>query len=213
MESTSNTDKTYKLIIDIIREMLQDQFQVVRALDNKIGIVIGFTGVIITLSFILTPHSRLSFILYLLGLILLFLSLISFFFALKTKAYARGLKLEVLVDQGREKSLKEFQEKYMAACRDSYEENKKYIEIKAKIFNYGLTIIFAGLILISFSNFVKIGGFEMSSEHTKTNDNQERQEDPKQEPKEPLPRTDQSELEYLREGFNGDSSEETDSDN
>lgn len=78
-----NSANSLKIVHDVVKDQVDFQFSEIDSLDNKAGILIGFTGVIISVIF--TFLARAWATLFIPGVSLIFLSLFGAIWAYKTE--------------------------------------------------------------------------------------------------------------------------------
>lgn len=154
MIKDNNKLENYEFVSEKGSKLLESQISSIRALDSKIGVLLGLTAVSFTILIGGIPKYYQSMFLNVCGSLLLFVSLILLAFAMKPVKHRIGINLINLIDKYRDIEKIKLYEKYMAAVRDSYKLNLLTIKIKGILLVLSLVFIIIGLLLVYISRIL-----------------------------------------------------------
>ncbi len=148
---------------DEIKRLFDKQWEAIDVIDSKASTLLGFLGVIISLSFTLLLSEYLNsifhnyiafcgFMFILLGILCLFISLILDYYVIKIRQYSITPKPETLSDiiYKEKPPLQKLLDDLLVTTVETYRENEKHIEKKEKFFKYTFYLLALGLFLILF---------------------------------------------------------------
>ena len=158
---TNNYENNNKLNIDFALELMIKKFDrqcdAINSLESKVGILLGFVGVISCSTIVLIPneYSKFGLNLFSLGLILIYLILIILIEATKTRDYLDPPDFPTFYS---EKTLNkdniEIKNQVIADIIACYEKNNEVQVYKSKLFNIAI-FIFAISVLLIFLGILK----------------------------------------------------------
>ncbi|HPC76713.1 MAG TPA: hypothetical protein PK811_00105 [bacterium] len=163
VEKPENEIEKRKFGYDEIKRVFDKQWEAIDVIDSKASTLLGFLGVIISLSFtlVLSEYSNsifhnyiafCGFIFILFGILCLFISLILDYCVIKIHQYSITPKPETLSDiiYEEKEPLQKLLDELLVTTVETYKENEKYIEKKEKFFKYTFYLLVLGLFLILF---------------------------------------------------------------
>ena len=156
--------KKLEFVYAEIKRVFDKQWEATDIIDSKAGNLIGFLGVIISLSFGLLSSRNLKlishdciiffgFVVILLGIIILFVSLICVFWTIKVRKFKIAPEPRKFWNSlSKDNQVKEPYHKILTdmipTTIKTYEENEKHIQQKEKFLNLAVCSLLVGLFLI-----------------------------------------------------------------
>jgi len=157
-------NKKFEFVYAEIKRVFDKQWEAADIIDSKAGNLIGFLGIIISLSFgllssrnlKLTSHNCIiffSFVLILLGIISLFGSLIHVFMTIKARKFKiapnpKNFWDSISKDKQIETPYHEILTDMILTTIETYAENKEHIQKKEEFLNRAVYFLLIGLFLI-----------------------------------------------------------------
>jgi len=151
-------DTALEIIYNEVKSKFEDTLKEKESLDSKAISLLGFTGVIISVCFVLFLFAidklqNESFfgvfvILFLHIIFLLFLSVLCSLLNIRLREYDVGPKVDAIckdISQNKEEVLNELLERY----RSDFEHNRKQNDSKVKLFEYAFYLTVTGIVLLS----------------------------------------------------------------
>lgn len=140
------------------RRKLEDQLNAVDSIDQKIGIILGFVGVVLVLAFNSKPSQSYSLLFYLLSQISFVVSILILFFGyhpirLKTGLSIKGY-LEEIKELEHEEDLTVFIEDQVKYLKDAIDTNDYLMKQKNIYLAYGMLLLLIGLVLYTVSTLI-----------------------------------------------------------
>jgi len=140
------------------RRKLEVQLNAVDSIDQKIGTILGFSGVVLVLAFNSKPNQSCSLLFYLLSQISFVVSILILFFGYRSIRLKIGLSikgyLEEIKELEREKDLTVFIEDEVKYFEDAINTNSYLIKQKNIYLAYGVLFLLVGLVLYTVSTLI-----------------------------------------------------------
>lgn len=147
MNNTGLSDShTIERIFNIIETRLSSLWQVSDSLDAKGTTILGFGGIIVSIAFSAYPIMKPIRVLFIIGIIFLLCGILLSSISIKSYKYRHDPKPRGLYEGYADKKDNEVLNQLVQNLIDSYENNEKIIEKKARMIDYGSYSIFVGLI-------------------------------------------------------------------
>lgn len=140
------------------RRKLEDQLNAVDSIDQKIGNILGFVGVVLVLAFNSKPSQSCSLLFYLLSQISFVVSILILFFGYRSIRLKTGLSikgyLEEIKELEHEEDLTVFIEDQVKYFKDAINTNNYLIKQKNIYLAYGVGLLLIGLVLYTISTLI-----------------------------------------------------------
>jgi len=151
-----------KTMLEIVsteaRKKLEDQLTAVDSIDQKIGVILGFVGVVLVLAFNNKPSQIKALLFYLLSQFSFVSSVIILFFGYRSIRLETGLSIEGYLEEIKElepkKDLTTFIEDQVLYLKKAINTNNYLIRQKNKYLAYGTLMLLVGLILYIISTLI-----------------------------------------------------------
>lgn len=162
-----------KIACEEARRKLTDQLNAVDSIDQKIGTILGFAGVILAVLFNKEPSGWTPFVLYSIGEILVVVSIVILFRSYASVKLKTGLNIkgfQKLIKEERGKGLRWFLDTILVYLEKALDENEILMGKKRGKLRKGTCFLIVGIIFFTISFFVqKIqGGVRCSAEKKET---------------------------------------------
>jgi hypothetical protein len=151
-----------KVMLEIVsteaRKKLEDQLNAVDSIDQKIGVLLGFEGVVLVLAFNNKPYQPSALLFYIISQLSFIVSILILFFGYRSIRLETGLSvggyLEEIKELEPKKDLTTFIEDQVLYLRKSIDTNNFLINEKNKYLAYGTIMLLVGLILYILSMYI-----------------------------------------------------------
>lgn len=151
-----------KTMLEIVsaeaRKKLEDQLNTVDSIDQKIGVILGFVGVVLVLAFDNKPYQPRSLLFYLLSQFSFVTSILILFFGYRSVRLETGLSIEGYLEEIKElepkKDLIIFIEDQILYLKKAINTNSSLINQKNKYLAYGTLMLLVGLISYIISTLI-----------------------------------------------------------
>jgi len=140
------------------RKKLEDQLNTVDAVDQKIGVILGFVGVILVLAFDNIPNQPWALLFYLVSQLSFVASIIILFFGYRSIRLKTGLSIKGYLEEIKElepkKDLITFVEDQVLYLQEAISANNFLIRQKNRYLAYGIVMLLVGLVSYVISTLV-----------------------------------------------------------
>ena len=140
------------------RRKLEDQLNAVDSIDQKIGVILGFVGVVLVLAFDSKPNQPCSLLFYLLSQISFVASILILFFGYRSIRLETGLSIKGYLDEIKElepkKDLTTFVEDQVLYLQESIDTNNFLLKQKNIYLANGVVMLLVGLVLYVISTLI-----------------------------------------------------------
>lgn len=140
------------------RRKLEDQLNALDSIDQKIGNILGFVGVVLVLAFNIKPSQLCSLSFYLLSQISLVVSILILFFGYRSIRLETGLSikgcLEEIKELEHEEDLTVFIEDQVKYFKAAIDTNNYLMKQKNIYLAYGMVLLLIGLILYTIGTLI-----------------------------------------------------------
>jgi len=140
------------------RRKLEDQLNAVDSIDQKIGVILGFAGVVLVLAFDSKPNQPCSLLFYLLSQISFVASILILFFGYRSIKLETGLSIKGYLDEIKElepkKDLTTFVEDQVLYLQESIDTNNFLLKQKNIYLANGVVMLLVGLVLYVISTLI-----------------------------------------------------------
>jgi len=140
------------------RKKLEDQLNAVDSIDQKVGVILGFVGVVLVVSFDKQPSGQWDVLFYLLSQLSFVYSIITLFLGYRSIRLETGLSIEGYLEEIEElepkKDLQTFIEDQVLYLQRAIDTNNSLLKDKNKYLAYGTMGLLIGLILYVISTLV-----------------------------------------------------------
>lgn len=140
------------------RRKLEDQLNAVDSIDQKIGVILGFVGVVLVLAFDSKPNQPCSLLFYLLSQISFVASILILFFGYRSIRLETGLSIKGYLDEIKElepkKDLTTFIEDQVLYLQESIDTNNFLLKQKNRYLANGVVMLLVGLVLYVISTLI-----------------------------------------------------------
>lgn len=140
------------------RKKLDDQLATIRFADQKIGMLLGFVGIIFMLFFNKEPEGWLSILSYTIGLLVLVSSVLILFFGFRSVRLKTGLSIkgfsELFKKINSENDITTFIEHQLLYLEEAVKSNNGLIKQKLEYLAYGTLTLLAGVLFYIISYLI-----------------------------------------------------------
>jgi len=147
----SNNEKNIDFAFELMRQKLGLQLDAHGSLENKIGILLGFVGVMAGSSIILIKQSPALFGLniFTIGLFGLYIALLLLVIASQTRRYLDPPDFPAFYSESALKMTNiDLKNQVIADMKKSYKINNKHHEEKAKLYDYAISIFVVSILFL-----------------------------------------------------------------
>jgi len=140
------------------RKKLEDQLNTVDAVDQKIGIILGFVGVVLVVAFNNKPNQPWPLLFYLLSQFSFVASIIILFLGYRSIRLKTGLSIKGYLEEIKEleskKDLITFVEDQVLYLQEAISANNFLIRQKNRYLAYGIVMLLVGLVFYVISTLI-----------------------------------------------------------
>ena len=140
------------------RKKLENQLNTVDAVDQKIGVILGFVGVVLVLAFNNKPNQPWLLLLYLLSQLSFVASIIILFLGYRSIRLKTGLSIKGYLEEIKElepkKDLITFVEDQVLYLQEAISANNFLIRQKNRYLAYGIVMLLVGLVFYVISTLI-----------------------------------------------------------
>lgn len=152
-DKQKDIESNLQIMVDFGKSKFQSLDNAIQGLQSKAGILIGFMGIIFSLS--TTEKSQLFgsvMVLNVSAVLCMIISGLFFILVLVTKKYRLDPDIVKFSEQYKDKPSEDFNLQLIVNVGDSVDHNLKVIEKKARYFNLGLIALGIGILLLLMSH-------------------------------------------------------------
>jgi len=140
------------------RKKLEDQLNTVDAVDQKIGVILGFVGIVLVLAFNNKPNQPWPLLFYLLSQFSFVASIIILFLGYRSIRLKTGLSIKGYLEEIKElepkKDLITFVEDQVLYLQEAISANNFLIRQKNRYLAYGIVMLLVGLVFYVISTLI-----------------------------------------------------------
>ena len=140
------------------RKKLEDQLNAVDAVDQKIGVILGFVGIVLVLAFNNKPNQPWPLLFYLLSQFSFVASVIILFLGYRSIRLKTGLSIKGYLEEIKElepkKDLITFVEDQVLYLQEAISANNFLIRQKNRYLAYGIVMLLVGLVFYVISTLI-----------------------------------------------------------
>jgi len=140
------------------RKKLEDQLNTVDAVDQKIGVILGFVGIVLVLAFNNKPNQPWPLLFYLLSQFSFVASIIILFLGYRSIRLKTGLSTKGYLEEIKElepkKDLITFVEDQILYLQEAISANNFLIRQKNRYLAYGIVMLLVGLVFYVISTLI-----------------------------------------------------------
>jgi len=145
-----------KIACEEARRKLTDQLNAVDSIDQKIGAILGFAGVILAVLFNKEPSEWIPLVLYFIGKILVLVSIVILFRSYASVKLKTGLNIkgfQKLIKEEKDKGLRWFLDTILVHLEKALDENNTLMDKKRKKLRKGTRFLIIGIVLFTIASF------------------------------------------------------------